>query len=220
MNFKTIVKIASLAVLALSFSQAALGMEVEEDQTPNELLLNAIGWDNAAQVVQSLHQGADINCKDETGDTPLIIASKKGYTKIVQLLLDHGAHIDSKSKWGWTPLIAASSKGCFKIVQMLLNHGADIHCISKIGKTALDFANSYKHNDIALLIHDAIQRKKQVSLNKLLTFTKDSAAFSDAYEQAKIKNTTFAESIQEQKKAFNYTFENNLALLSCGLDRK
>lgn len=38
-----------------------------------------------------LAAGADVNAKNERGDTPLSVAAEKGYTDIVELLRAHGA---------------------------------------------------------------------------------------------------------------------------------
>lgn len=215
MNYKSIFKTFSLALLTLVLAQSAGAMEAPTlAQTPNEILLNGISWDNAAQVTQSLNQGADVNCKDKNGDTALIIASKKGHTETAQVLLNNGADINGKNRWGWTPLMTVSANGFFEIAQMLLDRDADMYC-TKNGKTALDYAICNKHNEIITLIRNAIERKKQVSLNKLLTLPKDHALFSGVINQAQ-SNPSLLASMQDT------TTTNNLALIApiCGLNRK
>ena len=54
--------------------------------------------------------------------TPLIYASYKGYTKIVEILLDNGACINHRDIYGYTSLFWAIKNGHSEIVNMLLNH--------------------------------------------------------------------------------------------------
>ena len=55
-------------------------------------------FDNTNHMVYSpaiagllIARGADVNARDIDGNTPLKIASRRGYAKMVQLLRDHGA---------------------------------------------------------------------------------------------------------------------------------
>lgn len=65
----------------------------------------------------------------EDGLTPLIIASGRGYYKIVCLLLSSGAHVNSKDKFGSTALIWAARRGHFEIVEELLRFGAQVDAV-------------------------------------------------------------------------------------------
>ncbi|CEF71376.1 Ankyrin repeat and KAP P-loop domain and Ankyrin repeat-containing domain-containing protein [Strongyloides ratti] len=85
--------------------------------------------------------------------TPLIIASARGYTECVKILLDNGANPNSSDKFGSTPLIWASRKGYYKIVEFLVNSGATVDNIGMHGRTALMLAvkgNYIKTVDILL----------------------------------------------------------------------
>lgn len=41
-----------------------------------------------------LREGADVNCRDDAGRTPLIIATQHGHIPIINLLIEHGANIN------------------------------------------------------------------------------------------------------------------------------
>lgn len=80
-----------------------------------------------------LAKGADPNSQDNFGDTPLHLASQKGYTNIVKILLENSALIDIQGFSSFTPLEAATmsfSKANFDIVKLLLQYDAKF--ISKI----------------------------------------------------------------------------------------
>jgi len=64
--------------------------------------------------------GADINAKNEYGDTPLIVASRYNQMDIVKLLIKAGADINIKNKGGNTALMIAFRYGYEDIVDLLL----------------------------------------------------------------------------------------------------
>lgn len=51
----------------------------------------------------NLIKGADVNAKNKSGNTPLIIASEKGSKNMIQLLIDRGADINLRDKSGIHP---------------------------------------------------------------------------------------------------------------------
>ncbi|XP_065901120.1 uncharacterized protein [Dysidea avara] len=60
------------------------------------------------QVVQYLHEkGANINCVDKYGDTPLHKAASSGSLAVVKYITDHGANIHAVNEVGETPLLSA-----------------------------------------------------------------------------------------------------------------
>ncbi|KAI0096097.1 ankyrin repeat-containing domain protein [Nemania sp. FL0031] len=85
-------------------------------------------------------------------ETPTIQATLRGYTSIVELLLNHGAYIECKDEHRQTPLIAAASKGYTAIVELLLNHGAYIECKDEHRQTPLIAAASKGYTAIVELL--------------------------------------------------------------------
>lgn len=51
-----------------------------------------------------INHGADINAKNERGETPLHLATRYCFNKIVKLLLENGADPNIKDNEGKTPL--------------------------------------------------------------------------------------------------------------------
>ena len=60
----------------------------------------AAGWGDAEKVERLLNRGANIEAKDNVGQTPLMIAAVWGDAETVTLLLDHEADIEAKNNEG------------------------------------------------------------------------------------------------------------------------
>ncbi len=107
-----------------------------------------------------LEKGADIEARDEQGQTPLIRAAAGAQARIVKLLLEKGAYIEAKDTSGATALIASACGGCvsidmgdtFECVQVLMAHGANVEAKTTGGSTALMVAASYGQTKILKLL--------------------------------------------------------------------
>ncbi len=62
-------------------------------------------------VDRYLHDGADVNCRDKHGLTPLIWAAIQGHEEVVRLLLEHGGDLEAKNHNGDTALDVGLSHG-------------------------------------------------------------------------------------------------------------
>lgn len=94
-------------------------------------LRHAIGRRDAVGIRALLDDGADLECVDLEGKTPLMIAAKFQAPEIVELLLKAGADPKPKDKLGYTAEMIAAWYGEYrmgsytaesiKIVEMLRN---------------------------------------------------------------------------------------------------
>lgn len=75
-----------------------------------------------------ISKGADVNARDDTGHTPLNVAtvSNVNSTEMVELLLKHKADPNSNSKLR-SPLMSACSNGNGEMVKLLVENGADVN---------------------------------------------------------------------------------------------
>lgn len=101
-------------------------------------------------VVELLKRGEDPNSTDDMGLSALHCASKKGHTRVVDILLSHKADPNSTSiSWRReTPLHYACKYGHLGIVQMLLASGAKLEAETQQNKTPLQIAKDNKHGSI------------------------------------------------------------------------
>ncbi|EWZ49027.1 ankyrin repeat protein [Fusarium oxysporum f. sp. albedinis] len=68
--------------------------------------------------------GINIDGKDSSGRTPLLLAAEHGHEAVVRLLLEGGAHTNAADKIeGRTPLSYAVDNGHEAVVRLLQFHG-------------------------------------------------------------------------------------------------
>lgn len=79
-----------------------------------------------ADTLKSLLSGgrADVNGRDEQGDTPLIEAARAGHDEVVQALLVAKADTSLKNDEGQTALAVAALGGHDEVVRLLKQAGA------------------------------------------------------------------------------------------------
>ena len=80
--------------------------------------------------------GADASTMDKTGASPLYLASKRGKSEIVKLLLSHGANPNMKATDKY-PMHAACNGQHYDLVKLLLEYNANIVVRDEHGETAL-----------------------------------------------------------------------------------
>lgn len=80
------------------------------------------------------------------GQTPLHLAAQKGYTKVMQILLNHGAKIDAQDRDGNTPLHDASLNGQAKAISFLLDRGVSVQVLNHLREDPLYLAVKYLRN--------------------------------------------------------------------------
>lgn len=87
-------------------------------------------------VEMLLEAGADIEHRNDQGETALISAAQNGHKEIVQMLLDAGANVNQENADGETALdLAIKLRHKKDLVDLLLEHSAEASGIKKKRKT-------------------------------------------------------------------------------------
>ncbi|KAJ8398000.1 hypothetical protein AAFF_G00433470 [Aldrovandia affinis] len=85
----------------------------------------------------------EVNRRDNAGYTALHEACARGWTHIVQVLLQHGADVNCSAQDGTRPIHDAVASDNLPAVWMLLSHGADPTLATYSGQTAIKLAHSH-----------------------------------------------------------------------------
>ncbi len=149
---------------------------MEETETLNWELENAVFFNNYLEVKRLIGKGADVNCQTDYGYTPMHIAALHNVKKkIFGLLLENGADLNAENYKGETPLKVAIRMGSKKTIDMLkkagemkelnwflieairanqyltvkrlIREGAVVNCETNSGWTPLHFAAAYNANE-------------------------------------------------------------------------
>lgn len=80
---------------------------------------------------------SELDAEDDTGTTPLLLATLKGNLNIVRSIHKKGADINKKNWRGHSCIQYACSRGYKDIVLYLLSNGADVNAQDGRGDTAL-----------------------------------------------------------------------------------
>lgn len=151
-------------------NKSIINLTNKKGQTPLILAYR----ENKLELVKSLIiYGADVNCRDNYGYTPLHISALykksiylnyfnkneelsnkiKYHNGIVELLISNGANVNSTNDNGDSPLhLASSHPGYIEVINILIKHGADINAINISGINPLYYAFLSGQNEIALVL--------------------------------------------------------------------
>ena len=100
----------------------------------------------------SLDVYADVNSVDEDGETPLIVACRKGYADIVKQLIKAGAKVNLQNNEGMSALMACAMNGNKAIARDLMIAGANRYLKDKNGYLVGDYASRGNHVDMISFI--------------------------------------------------------------------
>ncbi|CAM9384286.1 unnamed protein product [Choristocarpus tenellus] len=96
---------------------------------------------SAAEARELVSLGANPNIASRgEGETPLHVASRRGFSNVVGVLIQGGANIEARTAGERTPLHVAIIEGHTGVAQQLLHCGADVHAQDDGGWTPLHFA--------------------------------------------------------------------------------
>ena len=114
---------------------------------------------NANWVGFLLARGADPNLGDANGDTPLILAARRGFVEAVARMLMTSPDVDKTNRLGETALIAAA------ITKMLLQAGADPDKTDHAGGySAREYAKRDSRSPEMLKLIESVKAKKKTTV--------------------------------------------------------
>lgn len=111
-------------------------------------------------LVEQLFNSENVDLRIDSGLTALMLASYKGNTPLVKILLDRGANPDLQSNQGDTALMMLLPyypEGALPVVRLLLDAGANTSLRNHKGQTAFDLV---ANNPQVLALLNEYKKKK------------------------------------------------------------
>lgn len=124
-----------------------------EQQIMNDQLRAAVIGGKLSRVTKLLEEGAEADCKDANGLTPLYFAAGHNHLAIARVLLEHGSdpNVAREDSLG-PPLVQAAYHGHVDMIKLLLEFKADINAINYSRRTALHEACHRNETDSGFLL--------------------------------------------------------------------
>ncbi|KAJ4352476.1 uncharacterized protein N0V89_007824 [Didymosphaeria variabile] len=139
--------------LLLRREEPATLVDIAQPGTLNTPLHLAARRKDVLAVGLLLHRKADVNAKNASGLTPLLVTTKQlrrplapDHISLIDLLLStNGIKVDEKAGVDQqTALHQAVKAGIWEVVEQLLQHGADPCCTDKAGQDAFSLARRHE----------------------------------------------------------------------------
>lgn len=135
---------------------------VREDGVDLKITTDSCSWHGKTSwglerfISDLVARGADVNCKNGYGNSPLHLAARAGSKRNLKILLKKGADVNSRNNNGWTPLhFLAKSTEAVDQVEYLVVQGADVNAKDNMLVTPLGFAVSSKNYKVSQLLLDS-----------------------------------------------------------------
>ncbi len=107
------------------------------------------GYEDSVQLVKEyIKQGADINERNDQGETVLNRAAAEGNIEMLKALIEANADLLLPNRDGLSPLHRAAANGHAKAVQLLIDAGALVESQNDKGETPLIMAADQGHRDV------------------------------------------------------------------------
>ena len=86
----------------------------------------AVFMNDLERVKLLIEKGADVNVRDNSDITPLIVAADNNNFELVKFFVENGAEVNVQDEDGFTAVFYAALHGNLEMVQCLIEKGADI----------------------------------------------------------------------------------------------
>lgn len=115
------------------------------DDSPDARLLASAETGDLAALDASIADGANVDARDATGRTPLLVATQARQTEAFRALLEAGADVDLRDDRLDNPFLYAGAEGILDILKLANEAGADPAITNRYGGVAVIPASERGH---------------------------------------------------------------------------
>ena len=117
-----------------------------------KLLLDALVAHDSISAVKIVPLVNSVDYRDYNNSSLLMIASKYGFAKVCETLIEKGAKLDLQDNYGNTALIYATSFNKIEVINLLISKGANLNLKNKSNKNALMIASQNGYTGVVYLL--------------------------------------------------------------------
>ncbi|NEU64753.1 ankyrin repeat domain-containing protein [Paenibacillus sp. ALJ109b] len=145
-----IILISSMFVVQGCVPEVRNDSKVEEklSDSPDELLLKAAEGRDTESIEKWIQEGANINAQDQSGRTPVMIATYNNDLASATMLIGAGADVNVQDDMKNNPFLYAGAEGYLDILKLTIEAGADPAITNRYGGTALIPASEHGYVDV------------------------------------------------------------------------
>lgn len=150
-------------------------VNVRDKNTDTTALEQAVGNGNRDMVQVLIWAGANVNARDRSRQTALMLLGETATSDIVWDLVSAGAKVNAKDEDGDTPLTQAAERDNERVLKALLDAGAKVDAKNNAGQTAIMIAASegLLNNIKALILAGADMNARDNDGKTALTHAKE-----------------------------------------------
>jgi ankyrin repeat protein len=121
----------------LFFSKCYPQAPMDKQKLAQGSIIEAVRKKQLDLVATMLKNGEDVNTRDESERSLLLIASHTNDIRMAKLLVSHGADVNQQDDMKDSPFLYAGASGYVELVQLFLGNGARFDIFNRYNGTAL-----------------------------------------------------------------------------------
>ncbi|ATL45677.1 hypothetical protein COR50_00040 [Chitinophaga caeni] len=139
-------------LLGMLISSCQTGKTMKDSIYIKEHIIEAVSNNRIKTVEEALKSGADVNTKDASGQSLLLIATKSGYIPMAELLVAYGADVNQQDRQLDSPFLYAGATGQAVLIRLFLKHGARFDIFNRYNGSALIPACERGHIEVVKIL--------------------------------------------------------------------
>uniref|UniRef100_A0A8H7TN95 Uncharacterized protein n=1 Tax=Bionectria ochroleuca TaxID=29856 RepID=A0A8H7TN95_BIOOC len=141
-----------LEIVSLLAEQPKFDADIEDGSGWTPLMISASVPDNEPVLTLLISKGADVNAKNNSGQSALHFVASKKNLDIARLLIDNKASTRVRDRRGQYPIHRAAAVGSAPMVALLLQNKSPLNATDNEGYTPLHHAIAEGHGDTAVAL--------------------------------------------------------------------